>query len=125
MFAYSITGLTAEHFATARRRRIKLLSDGPSPAEFWVSLAVGWRAAPLAAMPALLGVTDLGAATHAAALVGGALRELTADEQDDAELLIFRAGEALIGAPEGRQPRERSRMLSAPLPAPARDRRTR
>lgn len=91
MFPYSITGLTAEHFAAARRRRLKLSSDGPRPAEFWISLAGGWWGAPVASMPLLLGVDTIAAATHAAALVGGKLRELAASERDDAELLFFRA----------------------------------
>lgn len=91
MFPYSITGLTAEHFATARRRRLKLSSDGPQATELWVSIAGEWRAAPLDAMPLLLGVNTLAAAAQAVVVVGGKLRELTASERDDAELLFFHA----------------------------------
>lgn len=93
MFPYSFIGLTAELFAEARRLKVPVKSMGPRPGEIWVSLNSTWRIAPRAAMPLLIGVSEVGGAEAVVADLGASLRELTRDELDDAELLIFRAGE--------------------------------
>lgn len=93
MFPYSFIGLTAELFAEARRLKVPVKSSGPRPGEIWVSINSAWRIAPRAAMPLLIGVTEIGEAEKVVADLGAALRELTSDELDDAELLIFRASE--------------------------------
>lgn len=93
MIPFTLTGLTAEHFAAARKDGADLRSSGPGPEEFWVLLFDAWRVAPRQSMPLLLGVHDLGTAARAAAMVGGVLRELTMDElRDLLELLEDEGG---------------------------------
>lgn len=91
MIAYSFTGLTAELFAEARRRKVPLATSGPRSGEIWVLLNKAWRVAPRAAMPLLIGVTEIEDAERIAGDLGGTLRELTRDEIDDAEMLMYRA----------------------------------
>lgn len=88
MIAYSFTGLTAELFAEARRKKVPLHTPGPQSGEIWVLLNKAWRVAPRAAMPLLIGVTEIEDAERVA---GGTLRALTRDEIDDAEMLMYRA----------------------------------
>jgi hypothetical protein len=91
MIAYSFTGLTAELFAEARRKKVPLQTLGPRPGEIWVLLNNRWRVAPRAAMPLLIGVTEIEDAERVVVDLDGSLRELTRDEIDDAEMLMYRA----------------------------------
>lgn len=50
-----------------------------------------WRVAPRTAMPLLIGVTEIEDAERVAVDLGGSFRELTRDEIDDAEMLMYRA----------------------------------
>lgn len=92
MLAYSLTGLTAELFADARRRGVPVKSGGPKLRQVWISIGPDWLAVPRKAMPLLLGVTDVEAVAQVMIQLGGApFRELTRDERDDVELVVGRA----------------------------------
>lgn len=83
MDPFTFTGLAAEHFAAARQQGLDLRTEGPGADEVWAKLGDAWRVAPRQAMPLLIGVRDVADAERAAAMVGGSLRELTADELRD------------------------------------------
>lgn len=91
MIPFTLTGLTAEHFAAARKDGADLRSSGPGPEEFWVLLFDAWRVAPRQSMPLLIGIDDIAEAAAAAEMVGGDLRELTALELADCDAIIARA----------------------------------
>ncbi|MCY1008499.1 hypothetical protein OV079_23660 [Nannocystis pusilla] len=91
MYPYTLTGLTAEHFAAARLK-IHARSNGPAPDRFWVLLRhAGWCDVPREAMPLLFGVDDLDAAVSAVLQVEGVVRELSLEERLDAEMMLLHA----------------------------------
>lgn len=92
MFLFTFTGVTAEHFGRARQQGVNLSTDGPGVDEVWALIGGVWRVAPRQAMPLLLGVHDLASAEDAAEMVGGVLRELTANEARDLLELLDRGG---------------------------------
>lgn len=92
LIPYTVTGVTAEHFAAAKKRMsVSLCSHGPAPDKFWVLLTEGWCEVPRDAMPLLLGVTGVDDARPVAVIAGGHLKFLGGDELSDAEM-IYRAG---------------------------------
>jgi hypothetical protein len=88
MFPYTLTGLTAEHFAAARKQ-IGARSEGPAADRFWVLLRRdGWCEVPREAMPLLIGVEDLEGAVEAVMQVDGVVTSLDEDERRDAAAML-------------------------------------
>lgn len=89
MLAYSFVGLTAELFREAHK--VSTTTPGPKPREVWASIGSCWIAAPLKALPLLLGVDNIVEVRRVMFRIGGLHRELNAAERDDAELIVGHA----------------------------------